>query len=114
MTGEHRDRPWAFDDPRTLSHPGRAVCDDASAAVLEEAAVTLTLLRSPMHLGDGLAGLHALVSLRAQIHAWLPVAVAVARDQGHDWNDIADQLGMTAGAARRRYRSDIDTTDKTR
>src|SRR5436190_302505 len=47
-----------FTGPRRAP-PRGAVTDDHSAAVLEEATVTLTLLRSPMCLGDHLAELHA-------------------------------------------------------
>ena len=65
--------------------------------------MTLTLLRSPMRLGDHLAELHATVSLLAQIYARMPVIVAAARDQGHSWSDISGQLGVTPAAARRRY-----------
>lgn len=108
------DGPWAFTDPRTITHPGHALIDDYSAAVLDEATVELTLLRSPMQLGDCLADLHALVSLLAQIHAWLPGVVAAARDQGHSWSDIAGQLGVTPATARRRYQAQINTTTKTR
>ena len=107
MTIEDSDGPWPFEDPWTSSYPGHAVIDDDSAVILDGAAVELTLLRSPMHLGDCLADLHALVSLLAQIHAWLPLVVAGARDQGHTWNDIARQLGVTPAAARRRYRPHV-------
>lgn len=103
MTSDDTDGPWAFEDPWTITHPRHAVIDDYSAAVLEDAAVELTLLRSPMQLGDCLADLHAMVSLLAQLHAWLPMVVAGARDQGHTWADIAAQLGLTPAAARRRY-----------
>lgn len=114
MTVDDANGPWAFADPWTITHPRHAVVDDASAAILDEAAVELTLLRSPMQLGDCLADLHAMVSLLAQIHAWLPVTVAGARDQGHTWHDIAAQLGVTAGAARRRYSAYVKMSDETR
>ena len=107
------DASERFSDPRRM-HPCSAVVDDHSAAVLEEATVALTVLRSPMRWGDHLAELHATVSLLAQIHARLPTVVAAARDQGHSWNDIAGQLGITAAAARRRYRSEITTDNNTR
>lgn len=97
-------------DPRR-PHPDCAVVDDASAAVLDEATVALTLLRSPMRLGDRLAELHALVSLHAQIDSRLPGVVAAARDEGHSWNGIAAQLGVSAGAARRRYTPHRTTTN---
>jgi hypothetical protein len=114
MTTDDPDGPWAFTDPWTITHPRHAVADDTSAAVLDEAAVELTLLRSPMQLGDCLADLHAMVSLLAQIHAWLPVVVAGARDQGHSWSDIAEQLGVTPASARRRYSPYITMDRKAR
>lgn len=114
MTSDNTDGPWAFEDPWTITHPGHAVIDDHSAAVVEEAAVELTLLRSPMQLGDCLADLHAMVSLLAQIHAWLPIVVAGARDQDHSWADIGAQLGVTAAAARRHYNPLIRMNNNTR
>jgi hypothetical protein len=114
MTSDDTDGPWAFEDPWTITHPRHAVIDDHSAAVLEEAAVELTRLRSPMQLGDCLADLHAMVSLFAQIQAWLPVVVAGARDQGHTWGDIGAQLGVTPAAARRRYNPLIRMNNNTR
>jgi len=96
-----------FADPRR-AHPDRPMTDRASAAVLEEAVVTLTLLRSPMRLGDALAELHATMSLLAEIRQRLPVVVADARDQDHNWSDIAAQLGVTEPTARRQHRT-IDT-----
>ena len=91
-------------DPRR-AHPDGAVADAESEAVLEDAVVTLTLLRSPMRLGDALAELHATMSLLAEIHQRIPVVVAHARDQDHTWADIAAQLGVTASTARRRHRT---------
>ena len=91
-------------DGRTTTHPGHPLVDDASAAVLDEAVVELTLLRSPMSLGDGLADLHAMVSLLAQLHEWIPLSVAAARNQDHTWDAIGRQLGVTATTARRRHR----------
>ena len=114
MITEGTDGPWAFRDPWTITHARHAVTDDHRAAILEEAAAALTLLRSPMRLGDGLAEFHAMVSLLGQIHAWLPVVVAGARDQGHGWDDIAGQLGVTPAAARRRYSPHIKRTNKAR
>ena len=107
------DADRRLNDPRR-AHPRHGVVDEASAAVLDEATVTLTLLRSPMRLGDHLAELHAMVSLRAQIDARMPTVVAAARDQDHRWTDIAGQLGMTPDAARRRYRTQITTDENTR
>jgi hypothetical protein len=113
VTTDHTGGPWLFSDPRR-SHPHHPVIDEHSAAVVADAAVTLTLLRSPMRLGDHLADLHATVSLLAQIHARLPTVVAAARDQGHPWTDIANQLGVTPAAARRRYRPEPTTAKKAR
>jgi hypothetical protein len=107
MTSEDPDGPWAFDDPCTVSHPDHPLIDDHSAAILEDAAVELTLLRSPMNLGDGLADLHAMVSLHAQIQAWIPLAVAAAHNQGHTWPEIARQLQVSPSTARRRHHAYI-------
>lgn len=95
------------DDPWAPTHPGHPLVDDASAAVLDEAVVELTLLRSPMSLGDGLADLHAMVSLLAQLHEWIPLSVAAARNQDHTWDAIGRQLGVTATTARRRHRARV-------
>lgn len=89
-------------DPRRPCPLGPVV-DEYTAALIEEAAVTLTMLRTPMYLGDGLAGLHAVVSLLAQLRAWVPGVVAVARQQSHPWSEIAGQLEVTPATARRRY-----------
>ena len=98
-------------DPRR-AHPRRAVIDDVTEAVLEEATVSLTLLRCPMRLGDALAELHATASLAEQIEARLPVIVAAARDQDYGWDDIAEQLGVTAATAQARYRTPPTTTTR--
>ncbi len=102
---------WAPEDP-WRPPPRHAFTDDASTAVVEEAAVALTLLRSPMQLGDRLAELHALASLLAEIDARLPAVVAAALDQGHSWQEIAGQLDVTA--VRRRYRTKLNTKKDTR
>jgi hypothetical protein len=83
MTSEDPDAPWEFDDRRTMSHPEHPLIDDQSAGIVEDATVELTLRRSPMHLGDGLADLHAMVSLQAQLQAWIPLAVAAAQPRPH-------------------------------
>lgn len=100
---DHSAGPWAFRDPWTTTHPGRPVTDDVSAAILNDAVTLLTLLRSPLSLGDALAELHAMVSLLAELQSALPASVAAARDQGHTWRDIAHQLQITPASARRRY-----------
>lgn len=112
MASDDCDGPWAFRDPRR-AHPDRAVVDDDSAAVVDEAAEQLTVYRSPMLVGDCLARLHALVSLRAEIQARLPEVVAGARDQDHDWRDIARQLGVTAAEARRRFTPSVNPGNET-
>lgn len=106
MTNKDVDSPWAFADPCSLTHSDRPVVDDDSASVMGEAIVELTLLRSPAALGDGLADIHAMVSLLAQLHAWLPIAVVSARAQDHSWAAIAGQLQVSPATARRRYRTD--------
>lgn len=99
--GTDLENPW-------FTHPDHPLVDDHTAAVVEEATVELTLLRSPMALGDCLGDLHAMVSLLAQLRAWIPVSVAGARHQGHSWAAIAAQLGVTPAAAIRRHRAYID------
>ena len=103
MTSEDPDLPWEFDNPWSMSHPEHPLIDDQSAAIVEDATVELTLRRSPMHLGDGLADLHAMVSLQAQLQAWIPLAVAAAHNQGHTWPEIASQLRVSPSTARRRH-----------
>jgi hypothetical protein len=107
MTSDDRDGPWAIDDPWTITHPDRPLVDDATAVLLDEATVELTLVRSPGLLGDGLADLHAMTSLLGQIHAWIPFSVATARDQGHGWEAIAHQLGVAPATASRRHRAHL-------
>ena len=102
--------PWATIDPRRR-HPSTPVVDDESDAVLVVAVHDLILLRSPMWTEDTGAILHALVSLTAQIQEWLPDAVADARDQDYDWAEIAGLLGLTVGAARRRYAHHANTRE---
>ena len=112
MSSDDSDGPWVVPDPWTVMLPRQAMTDCYSEAVVDEAVGTLTLLRAPMHLGDALAELHALVSLLTQIHARLPVVVAEAKDQGHSWAGIADQLGVTSATAQRRYGHRITTDQK--
>jgi hypothetical protein len=94
--------PWAVVDPRRR-YPSSPLVDHESEAVLVEAVHDLILLRSPMWGEDTGATLHALASLAAQIQAWLPDAVADARDQDYRWDEIAQLLGIPAGTARRRF-----------
>ncbi len=97
-------------DCHPITHPDRPLVDDHRAAVLQDATVELTLLRSPASLGDGLADLHAMGSLLAQINAWLPIAVATARSQHHSWTAIAAQLEIAPATARRRHRAYLTLT----
>ncbi len=90
------------DDPRR-AYPARPLIDECSAAVLDEAVVSLTILRSPMWVGDAGAELHALASLSAQVEARIAQVVAAARDQSVPWSTIGAQLGLSAADARRHY-----------
>jgi hypothetical protein len=84
-------------------HPDHVLVDDDSAEAVEQAVQLLAMCRAPLNQGDGALRVHVLASLIAQAHALMADAVADARDQDHDWADIADQLGVTADTARRRY-----------
>jgi hypothetical protein len=99
---------WVEIDPRR-SHPNHPIVDDDSAAVLDEAVYSLTMLRSPMEEGDAGARLHALASLIAQAETSITGAVTAARDQGYSWPDIANRLGLTTTTARRRHQLDDPT-----
>jgi hypothetical protein len=92
-------------DPRR-PYPNRPIRDDCSAAVLDEAVLSLQLLRAPMLYGDAGNELHALASLRAEIDARIPGVVAAARDQYITWSTIARQLGLTTSQARQRYQGE--------
>jgi hypothetical protein len=92
---DHSDGPRSFRDPQSTTHPAHPVTDEVSAAILGDAVVQLTILRSPLSSGDALAELHATLSLLAELNASLPATVAAARDQDHTWHDIARQLEVT-------------------
>ena len=109
MSGQNPHSSQEPYDEFAFSHADHPVVNDETAVVLEEATVALTLMRSPTALGDGLADLHAMVSILGQLHQWLPIVITGARNQGHTWADIASQLQVTAGTARRRYRATQDT-----
>jgi hypothetical protein len=94
-----------LNDPRR-SYPNRPVRDDCSAAVLDEAVLSLQLLRAPMLYGDAGNELHALASLRAEIDARIPEVIAEARDQYITWSAIARQLGLTTPETRQRYQGE--------
>lgn len=93
---------WELTDPRRR-HPDHPVVDNDSAAVLDEAIFSLTIMRSPMAYGDAGAHLHALVSLIAQAQVLLADAVADAWDQGYVWGDIGRHMGLREETVRRRY-----------
>lgn len=111
MANDGSDHPWNFKNPWTLTHPDRPLVDEESATILRDAIEKLTLLRSPMALGDCLADLHAMVSLLAQLHACIPLSVAGARDQGYSWTEIAAQLEVTPATASRRHRASLEASD---
>jgi hypothetical protein len=89
-------------DPRR-SCPATATIDECSASVFDEAVEKLTVLRAPMHQGDAVTQLHAMMSLVAEAKARLPRVVADARDQEHTWTAIAQQLGVARMSAMLRY-----------
>ncbi|MGP8209644.1 MAG: hypothetical protein ACLQVK_26870 [Acidimicrobiales bacterium] len=89
-------------DPRRR-YPSHPVVDECSAAVLDDAVLSLSLLRCPMLVGDAAAELHALMSLAAHIRSRVPDAVAAARGQLVPWSVIGAQLGLSAADARHHY-----------
>ena len=100
MTTRPRLRPTSPDElpaPRV---------DTDSAAILTEAIDTLAAIRTPYWLGDCGVHLHALASLHAQAQRLLPRAVAQARDQDLNWEEIGQLLGVSAATAARRYRNE--------
>ena len=94
-------------DPRRRGPVG-PTCDEHSAGVLDEATLSLTLLRAPMRVGDHLVELAVTASLLAECQARLPTAVDAAREQGHGWAEIAEAIGTSPTAARRRYQNTIN------
>jgi hypothetical protein len=98
---------WQMTDPRR-PHPDRPVIDDDSADALGRAVHQLSIDRAPPNDGHA-RRLHVLASLIAQAEALLPDAVADARDRDFYWSEIAAELGVTAGTARRRYRHHAQT-----
>lgn len=93
---------WQTQDPWRL-HPDHPVTDHDTAEILETAIEQLSMQRSPLNLGHAGLRLHVIASLIAQAQAFLPDAVADARDQGLSWAEIADELGTTESTTRRRY-----------
>jgi hypothetical protein len=72
-----------FPDPLTTTHPDHPVTDDVSAVIRDDAVTRLTLLWSPLSLGDAHAELHAVVSLLAELQVSLRATISSARDQDH-------------------------------
>jgi hypothetical protein len=94
--------------PLRLTQPGQLPgprTDNDSLDVLNEAADSLSRLRTASWLGDSSVRLHALASLITQAEHLLPQAVCDARDQELTWTQIGELLGTTATAAARRYRN---------
>lgn len=93
---------YEMHDPRSnrALHPDN---DADSAEILNEAVSALVLLRAPMWLGDAAVTTSVLVTLASEAEGRLRDAVAVARDQDHDWEEIARSLGTSVSTARRRY-----------
>ena len=94
--------PWAFNDPRR-TETAIPYTDHDTATLIREAAVTLTIFRAPMGLGDAGATVSVLVSLAAEADGQLWEAVADAHDQGYTWDQIADRLATSVTTARRRF-----------
>jgi len=99
---------WQMNDPRR-PHPDRPVIDDDSIEALERAVHQLSVDRAPLNEGHAGLRLHVLATLIAQAEALLPDAVADARDRDFYWSEIAAELGVTTGTARRRYRRHAQT-----
>jgi len=76
--------------------------DVTSRAILDHALTCLILVRGGDPRDPG-AAISTLVTLIAGADALLPDAVADARHRGYTWNRIAERLGSTIPAARRRY-----------
>jgi len=95
-------------DPRRC-FPSHPLVDHDSEAVVALAVHDLMLFRSPMWSGDAGALLHALASLRAEIDAWLPDAVADALSRGYSWSEIAGLIGVAPTTARRRFGDHVRT-----
>ncbi|HZU74310.1 MAG TPA: hypothetical protein VE990_16220 [Acidimicrobiales bacterium] len=94
--------PWNLIDPRR-NQTAIAYTNNDTAILIHQAAVTLTIFRAPLGLGDAGATISVLVSLAAEADSQLWEAVADAHDQGYTWDQIADRLATSATTARRRF-----------
>lgn len=83
--------------------PAPPLLDEDSETVLDEAVMSLAILRFPSSFEDAMAELHALTSLIAQANARVGDVVARALDQDYGWREIACCLASTPENARRRY-----------
>jgi len=89
-------------EPRR-NHYAAPSADDASEAAFDAAVVSLGELRGMGRRPDGATRLHLLASLIAEAERRLGAGVAVARDEGCSWAQIADLLGVTRASAWQRY-----------
>lgn len=83
--------------------PAPPLLDEDSETVLDEAVMSLAILRFPGSFEHAAAELQALTSLIAQAEARVAGVVARALDQDYGWRDIACCLASTPEDARRRY-----------
>jgi hypothetical protein len=77
--------------------------DDYTAAIIEGAVESLTNLRGLACPDDPGVRLHILASLARQIDTTLTAAVIEARRHDYPRDEIAEFLGITSDASRRRY-----------
>lgn len=82
-----------------------------SAAVIDDATVSLGTLRGLQHVGDAGATLHLLASLAAQIDALVPAAVVDARDQDYTWSEIAALANLSRDRVQRLAAQHADRTE---
>ncbi len=80
--------------------------DAASRALLDDVVASLVVLRGGSTHDPG-ATISVLVSLDAEIEDRLANDVWLARHHGFSWDQVAERLGLTPGAARRRYSEQV-------
>jgi hypothetical protein len=84
----------------TQHAPAPYIGDD-TAAVLDEAIVSLGTLRGLQFVGDAGAVLHLLASLTAHIDTLPPTAIVDARDQDYTWSEIAALAALSRDRVQR-------------